>query len=133
MINDEQTRLVQSSFMIIAQDALGFSSSFYERLFELAPQVRPLFKNNMQEQQDKLIKMLGLIINNLYDLNSISVEIARLAQRHASYGVKDEHYQIVTEALVRTIAEHSPEKPDIATLTAWQEVLQHLSREMVTA
>jgi hemoglobin-like flavoprotein len=39
--------------------------------------------------------MLAYVINKLDRLEDIIDEVAKLAQRHAAYGVKDEHYGVV--------------------------------------
>lgn len=42
---------------------------FYGRLFEIAPEVKPLFKTDLKAQGVKLMKMLGTVVNKLDDLD----------------------------------------------------------------
>lgn len=132
MTND-QIYLIQTSFVKILSEATAFSNNFYSRLFELAPQVRPLFKNDMEEQGDKLIKMLAMIVNNLYDLEDIERQAAELGHRHFSYGVKNEHYNYAKRALMEAIEEQLGDEfaPEIAI--AWQQVFDNLSQYMMNA
>ena len=56
-MNPEQIKLVQSSLAKVRPIAEPAAAIFYSRLFELAPQVRPLFKGDMGEQGHKLMAM----------------------------------------------------------------------------
>lgn len=130
MITDEQIQLVQSSFVKISVDAVTFSSNFYDALFALAPEVRPMFKEDMLEQGDKLIKMLGIIINHLYDLDIINHQIVSLAKRHVSYGVKKQHYNVVGQALLTAIKMQLGNTSSQAILDAWQAIFDNLASQM---
>ena len=76
---------------------------FYRRLFEIAPEVRPLFKNDMTEQGRKLMATLATVVNGLTNLDSILLVASALAKRHVSYGVKASHYAPVGAALLWTL------------------------------
>ena len=49
----EQVKLVQDSFAKVAPIADKAAELFYQRLFEVAPAVRPLFHGDMAEQGRK--------------------------------------------------------------------------------
>ncbi|TJW35805.1 MAG: hemin receptor, partial [Mesorhizobium sp.] len=87
-----QIDLVQSSFVKVAPIAETAASLFYERLFEIAPEVKPLFNRDMKEQGRKLMATLGLVINGLKNLDAILPAAKSLAAKHVSYGVRAEHY-----------------------------------------
>ena len=76
---------------------------FYNRLFEIAPEVKSLFRNAIPEQSKKLIAMIGYVINKLDSLDEIQDEVGKLARRHIQYGVKEEHYAVVGSALLWTL------------------------------
>ena len=98
-----QIDLVQSSFAKVAPIAETAAGLFYERLFEIAPEVRPLFNRDMKEQGRKLMATLGLVINGLKNLDAILPAARSLATKHVSYGVRAEHYQPVGDALIWTL------------------------------
>lgn len=75
---------------------------FYERLFELDPAIRPLFKSDMQEQGRKLMAMITTVVNGLAAIEELVPAIRGLGQRHADYGVMDQHYDTVAKALLWT-------------------------------
>lgn len=101
----EQINLVQQSFGAVATlPAEAVGDLFYNRLFTIAPEVRPLFARTAQpEQSRKLLAMLGYVINRLNSLETIMDDVSQLAQRHVRYGVKDHHYALVGEALLWTL------------------------------
>ncbi len=100
-----QISLVKESFVLVAKiPAETVGSLFYNRLFEIAPEVRPMFRNaDIPEQSRKLISMLSYIISKLDKLDTILDDVARLSQRHIKYGVQDYHYEKVGEALLWTL------------------------------
>ena len=52
---------------------------FYQKLFELDPKLKTLFKNDMTEQQRKLMTMLDTAVRGLKNPDSINTAIARTA------------------------------------------------------
>ncbi|MCH9806685.1 MAG: hemin receptor [Alphaproteobacteria bacterium] len=99
----EQIKLVQDSFKKVAPIAPQAADIFYTRLFEIAPEVRPMFPDDMSGQKDKLMGMLGTAVSNLHQVETIIPAVQELGRKHVGYGVKDEHYKPVGEALIYTL------------------------------
>ena len=59
----EQIVLTQTSFAQVLPIADAAASLFYNRLFELDPSLRPMFKTDMAEQGRKLMTMLNVVVN----------------------------------------------------------------------
>jgi hemoglobin-like flavoprotein len=98
-----QVDLVQSSFAKVAPIADAAAAMFYGRLFEIAPEVKPLFHGDMVEQRRKLMTMLGVVVNGLKNLDAVLPAARALAVKHVGYGVKAAHYAPVGEALIWTL------------------------------
>jgi hemoglobin-like flavoprotein len=79
------------------------SKIFYDRLFAIAPDTRALFKSDIEEQSRKLMDKLALAIGSLRDTPALVGILQALSQRHVRYGVRDEHYDKVGEALLWTL------------------------------
>jgi hemoglobin-like flavoprotein len=78
---------------------------FYDNLFRKAPSVRALFaRTDMHAQKRALLGALVALRRSLRDLPSIAPFLAELGARHANYGVRPEHYQVVGAALLETMA-----------------------------
>jgi nitric oxide dioxygenase len=99
----EQVSLVQESFAKVAPIADQAAVMFYDRLFEVAPQVKAMFPTDMTEQRKKLMATLAVVVNGLSNLESILPAASALAQRHVAYGAKAEHYPVVGSALLWTL------------------------------
>lgn len=128
-----QIELVQSSFAKVVPIADQAAAIFYARLFELAPEVRALFKGDMVEQGRKLMTMLGGVTRLLTRLDELVPIAQRLAERHVAYGAQAAHYTVVGEALIDTLdkglgAEFTPE-----VRQAWETAYATLSSVMITA
>jgi nitric oxide dioxygenase len=98
-----QVDLVQSSFAKVAPIADAAAAMFYGRLFEIAPEVKPLFHGDMAEQRRKLMTTLGVVVNGLENLDAVLPAARALAVKHVAYGVKAAHYAPVGEALIWTL------------------------------
>lgn len=99
----EQVKLVQDSFAKVEPIAATAADIFYDRLFEIAPSVRSMFPAEMTDQKAKLMQTLGVAVNNLHQVETVVPTIQDLAKKHVGYGVKDEHYDTVGEALIYTL------------------------------
>jgi hemoglobin-like flavoprotein len=116
-----QISLVKESFGLVAKiPAEAVGSLFYNRLFEIAPEVRPMFRNaDIPEQSRKLFSMLSYIISKLDNLETILGDVAKLSQRHLKYGVQDYHYEKVGEALLWTLEQGLGKNWTAETQDAW--------------
>ena len=103
-MTSRQIELVRHSWArVTAIDGVAFGIGFYNRLFEIAPDIEPMFKRPALEQSRKLTTILDHVIEKLDALDDIVENIVKLAQRHETYGVKPEHYTLVGEALLWTL------------------------------
>jgi hemoglobin-like flavoprotein len=98
-----QKALVQTTFAQVAPIADQAASMFYGRLFEIDPSLRPMFTTDLTEQGRKLMRMIGMAVNGLDRLDELVPAVRQLGARHASYGVRDEHYETVAMALLWTL------------------------------
>ena len=99
-----QIELVQSSFAKVIPIADIAARLFYDRLFEIDPSLRSLFKSDMEEQQKKLMYSLRMVVENLRNLDRVVPGVRAMGARHAAYGVRNEHYATVGTALIDTLA-----------------------------
>ena len=106
---------------------------FYGRLFELDPSLRPMFRGDLKEQGKKLMDMIRAVVGNLRTLDRIVPGIRALGSRHAGYGVRDEHYEIVADALLWTLGQGLGEAFTKETREAWTAAYAILSGTMKDA
>jgi nitric oxide dioxygenase len=126
-----QVQLVQDSFAKVAPIAEQAAALFYGRLFEIAPEVKPLFKGDMAEQGRKLMATLAVVVNGLSNLTSILPAASALARRHVVYGVKPGHYAPVGEALLWTLERGLAAGWTQDVAAAWAAAYTTLSQFMI--
>jgi hemoglobin-like flavoprotein len=134
-MNKHQINIVKESFALVAKiPAETVGNLFYNRLFEIAPEVKPMFGNtNIEDQSRKLLSMLSYIINKLDNLEAIIDEVAKLAKRHVKYGVAPEHYQPVGAALLWTLEKGLATNWNSELGDAWTLCYGTLSGAMIAA
>src|SRR5882724_12135158 len=127
-----QVQLVQHSFSKVAPIADQAAVLFYDRVFEVAPQVKAMFPSDMTEQRKKLMATLAYVVNGLGNLESILPAASALATRHVSYGAKKEHYPVVGGALLWTLEKGLGDAwtPELAD--AWTAAYGTLSGYMIS-
>lgn len=125
-----QIDLVQDSFALVLPIPDDVAAAFYRRLFALAPDTKPLFRNDMGEQGRKLVMTLAAVVDGLDAPDTILPVARELAIRHVRYGVVDRHYDAVGTALLATLADaHGATwSPDLEA--AWGVAYQLVSDTM---
>ncbi len=129
----EQIALVQDSFKKVAPIAGPAADIFYAKLFEIAPQVRPLFPEDMSDQKKKLMQMIGIAVNGLTKLDEILPAVQELGRRHNGYNVTPEHYDFVGEALIFALGQGLGEDFTDEVKAAWVETYGTLATVMIDA
>jgi hemoglobin-like flavoprotein len=102
-MNPRQIELVQTSFAKVVPIAGVAADLFYNRLFELDPSLRRMFKGDLTEQKQKLMQMLTVVVRGLKRLDELVPAVQQLGRRHGTYGVQNSHYATVAAALLWTL------------------------------
>lgn len=119
----EQKKLVQDSWEKVKPISSTAAELFYGKLFELDPNLKPMFAHsNMQEQGKKLMMMIGAAVKGLDTLGELVPTVQALGKRHVGYGVKASHYDTVGAALLDTLEkglgdDFTPETKEAWTIT----------------
>lgn len=95
----EQIRLVQESFARIVPIRDRVTGLIYERLFELDPGLRAMFRGDMARQRSRFALALAMMVHGLKNQGAIIPVLQELGRRHAGYGVRPGHYATLREAL----------------------------------
>lgn len=127
----EQVKLVQDSFAKVAPIADTAATLFYDRLFEMAPQVRALFPHDLTEQKRKLMATLAVVVNGLNNLPTVLPAASALAKRHVVYGAEPSHYPVVGGALLWTLEKGLGPAWNPELATAWTAAYTTLADFMI--
>jgi hemoglobin-like flavoprotein len=104
VLSEREIDLLRMTWARAAVDPDTVAALFYGRLFEAAPEVKPLFTSDMRQQGRKLMQMLGIAVHNAHRLQSTVPALRELGERHETYGAQAAHYPVVGEVLLGTLA-----------------------------
>jgi len=99
-----QVAIVQSTFRSVQPMGTTAAELFYERLFQIEPTASALFKGDLKQQGRRFMQVLAVAVGGLSSMSTLVPIIQQLGARHASYGVRAEHYDAVRQALLWTLA-----------------------------
>lgn len=143
MLTHAQKQTIRRSWGLVAPIADSVPDLFYKRLFDIAPEYRKLFSDDMSAQKRKLVMMLTFVVNALDwpdefwtaqvppDEDLVMV-VAALGRRHSNlYKVPDEAYAPVGEALLWTLDYGLGEAFTTDVRDAWGTLYGLLSKCMI--
>lgn len=123
MITEAQIALVQSSFVHVLPIADTAGQLLYGRIFELAPETRSLFDDDIAPQARRLMTAVKAAVDGLGNLEQIAPFLVKLGARHVRYGVRPQHFEVVAGALLWTLQQGLGElfTPEVreAWMAAW--------------
>lgn len=100
----DQIRLVQESFRQVVPIKDAAAALFYEKLFTIDGSLGALFREtDMKKQGAKLMAALGFVAHGLSRAETMLPAVQDLARRHVGYGVEEQHYATVGQALIETL------------------------------
>lgn len=132
-MDTRQISIVMESFRKIKPFSSKFTLVFYNRLFDLDPELRKLFKKDLREQRHKFIKSFTYIIENIHNTSKIEIILKDLAIQHLLYHVKEKDYQTFGDALIFTISAALGDNFTPQVKNAWKEVYKAISEIMINA
>jgi hemoglobin-like flavoprotein len=114
-------RLLRATLELTLARDDSFPRRFYELLFAAHPEVRALFHRSSPGAQNKMFaQKLTALVDHLDDPTWLDRELHQLAANHRGYGVTDEMYPWVGEALIATLREACAESWSDDAERAWK-------------
>lgn len=102
-LTEQQQQLLKESFEKLLAEGPTVIHGFYDRLFQVAPEVKKLFSNDMDRQVRKFLQSLNVIVSSLACTEKAVPMLQRLGERHREYGVAPDHYPLVGGVLIETL------------------------------
>lgn len=126
-LTEYQIQLIQSNFETFIVDIDRAAALFYTRVFEIDPDLKPMFQNDMRIMGRKLMQTLVFAVNALNAPDEIGRQMQILGKRHQTYGVKQADFVTIGEALFWTLKKvlgegYAPEVDE-----AWRVMYQMLA------
>jgi hemoglobin-like flavoprotein len=130
-VTPEQIALVRESWRRVAASGMDAAGLFYKRLFALDPSMRGQFRADITSQGKKLLDMMQSIVGGLDDMDALLPAARELGRRHHYYGVRDEDYDTVREAMMWMIAEALHGDFAAPAEEAWRQLYEQLAAAMI--
>ncbi|MDB5590606.1 MAG: globin [Enterovirga sp.] len=132
-LSPDQVHLIQSTCDVLMSANTRAADVFYDRLFALAPDTRPMFEDDLSGQKRKLLDTLGSLVGYLTHPDLFGAAATELGRRHAGYGAEPAHYGLVGQALLASLEELLGRRFTPEVQAAWTALYGQLSRAMMQA
>ena len=97
-MTEKQIELVESSWEYILLNTNDAGAIFYDRLFSIEPSLKPLFKENIKVQSQKLISMITFVVHKLSNLQDVVKDVIALVDKTSSARSKLVHAENISVA-----------------------------------
>ncbi len=133
-LDQQQIEILEETFAKLAPQGEQLVEKFYEKLFSRYPQVKPLFANvDQKEQQKKLLSGLVLVINNIRKPEALGPALTSMGKRHQQYGVVAEQYPLVADTMLEVMGELAGDLWTDDVKRAWTNALNTVATAMLDA
>lgn len=122
MLTQQTIDIVKSTAPVLAETGPNLTAHFYDRMFAHHPELKDIFNMSHQKngnQREALFNAICAYANNIDNIAALVPAVEKIAQKHTSFLITKEQYQIVGEHLLATIDELL--SPGDAVLNAWGE------------
>lgn len=131
MLTPEEIVRVRSSFDMVFANANDMTTAFYDRIFELAPDLRPMFPADLSVLKRDFISKLAVLVGSLDHATGLLSGADILGRNHQRYGVKPEHYPVAGEALLWSLARGLGSHWTDEVEQAWRKVYGLIADRMI--
>jgi nitric oxide dioxygenase len=118
----EDIARVRRDFTRISADPGTFSAKFYDALFKIEPELRPLFKGDLAVHGNIFVNSLGVAVGSLEDLDRVADDLREHGRRIATLGIENRHYAVAAEALLDAVEASLGHRLDAHDRAAWATV-----------
>jgi nitric oxide dioxygenase len=130
MLTQKTKDTVKATAPVLAEHGYDIIKHFYRSLLGAHPELKNLFNMRHQErgeQQQALARAVYAYAANIEDPQSLAAVLEGIANKHASLGVRAEHYPIVGEHLLGSIKAVLGEAVDEDVISAWAQAYGNLA------
>ncbi len=133
-MTSDDIELIRKSFGGVLSKGEAVGRAFYEELFRIAPEVRPMFSDDVGRQGKKLIDTVGLAVYALRSPGGPGAVLATLGRAHAAkHGVLPHHFEPVGRALLATLEKSLGDAFTPEMKSAWTRFYGVMSDAMIEA
>lgn len=122
MLTTEHINVVKSTIPLLENGGSAITEHFYQRLFKHNPELKDIFNMTNQQsgrQKTALFEAILAYAKNIDNLAVLKQAVERITQKHTSFHIQPEHYQVVGLHLIETLRELLPEQFTKQVEDAW--------------
>nr|AFU73931.1 flavohemoprotein [Crithidia mellificae] len=130
---EKTMQVVEATAPAVAAAGPQLTAAFYKRMFSNNPELKDIF--NMAHQRNlaqpkALFNAVVAYATHLRDLGALGPAVEKIAQKHASFNIKPDQYQIVGYNLLKTIEAELNPGQDV--LDEWGKAYEQLAQIFIT-
>jgi len=136
MISSASRPYIDASVPVLREHGLAITTTFYRSMFEDHPELKNLFNMGNQTsgvQQQSLASAVFAYAANIGNAAALGPVVSRIVHKHASVGIRADHYPIVGHHLLGAIKTVLGEAATEPLLAAWEEAYTSLARLLIDA
>lgn len=136
MISASARPYIDASVPVLREHGLTITRTFYRSMFEAHPELTKLFNMGNQAngaQQQSLASAVFAYAANIGNAAALGPVVSRIVHKHASVGIRADHYPIVGFHLLKAIKTVLGEAATEPLLEAWEEAYGSLARLLIDA
>ncbi|MCL4144214.1 UNVERIFIED_CONTAM: hypothetical protein GTU68_064563 [Idotea baltica] len=136
MLSKETIEIVESTIPLLVKHGEDITTHFYGKLLTENPELKNVFNPSNQAQGEQAKALAGAVFayaNNLNNLSAILPDVARIAHKHVSLGVRPDQYPIIGGALLSAIQDVADLPDGHPALVAWGEAYGVLADVFIKA
>lgn len=120
MLDAKTIAIVKSTIPALLQTGPSLTAHFYDRMFSHNPELKDIFNMSNQRngnQREALFNAICAYASNIENLAALLPAVEKIAQKHTSFAIQPDQYQIVGKHLLATLDEML--SPGEEVLNAW--------------
>jgi len=120
MLDAQTIATVKATIPLLVETGPKLTAHFYDRMFALNPELKEIFNMSNQrngDQREALFNAIAAYASNIENLAALLPAVEKIAQKHTSFQIKPEQYDIVGSHLLATLDEMF--SPGQEVLDAW--------------
>lgn len=120
MLDAQTIATVKATIPLLVETGPKLTAHFYDRMFAHNPELKEIFNMSNQrngDQREALFNAIAAYASNIDNLPALLPAVEKIAQKHTSFQIKPEQYNIVGSHLLATLDEMF--SPGQEVLDAW--------------
>ncbi len=106
MLDAQTIATVKATIPLLVETGPKLTAHFYDRMFAHNPELKEIFNMSNQrngDQREALFNAIAAYASNIENLPALLPAVEKIAQKHTSFQIKPEQYNIVGSHLLATL------------------------------